>query len=687
MSSDFTTDSVLEMFVFESSELITQLEDIALDSEETNAIETQINEVFRIVHTIKGTAAMMEFNNISSLAHSLEDVFFFIRENNPEDVDYSTLIDVVLKSTDYIKNMVALVQSGELKAPASIDDEGNEIVKEIKTFLSELKGNNGGVSDKESAKSDTPAQGNSDASNSSNVSGDTIYKVLLFFEDGAEMENVRAFNVVKNLENIALVEKTIPNNILEEEDSIEKIRQNGLYMEISSNYSLDEINSHMASTLFLKEFNVEQVNNKSQTVEEKSEENKGEKSEKTQIQKVNDNVKKIKNASANVKQSMISVNLGKLDKLMDLVGELVISQEMVVQNSELEGLVLNDFYKATRQLRKVANDIQDAVMSIRMVPISGTFKKMQRIVRDMSKKLDKEVKFETIGENTEVDKNVIEHLTDPLMHIIRNCMDHGIETAEDRKKAGKPEYGTVTLEAKDDGGDVCIIIKDDGRGLNKEKILEKAKNQGLVDKKETSLTDKEIYSLIFLPGFSTKKSVTEFSGRGVGMDVVNANMSEIGGKAIVDSKQGVGTTITLKIPLTLAIIEGMKIKIGNSIFVIPITSIKESFRVDDLSMVIDDINGREMVMLRGECIPLLRLHDYYNIKTEISNLQEGIIIVVENDNNVLCLFADEVIGEQQVVVKAMPKYIKNVKGVCGCTVMGDGSVCLISDVAELFKDE
>ncbi|MBP2661638.1 MAG: chemotaxis protein histidine kinase-like protein, partial [Firmicutes bacterium] len=232
---------------------------------------------------------------------------------------------------------------------------------------------------------------------------------------------------------------------------------------------------------------------------------------------------------------MISVNVAKLDTLMDLVGELVVAEAMVIQNPDLRGLSLNNFAKAVRQLEKITGEMQDIVMSIRMLPLAATFQKMNRIIRDMCKKLGKEVQLELVGEETEVDKNIIEHISDPLMHIIRNAVDHGIESGEERIAAGKPANGKVTLEAKHDGSDVVILIKDDGRGLNRDKILKRARDNGLLHKPENEMTDKEIYSFIFAPGFSTNDKVTEFSGRGVGMDVVTKNITSIGGMVGVDS--------------------------------------------------------------------------------------------------------------------------------------------------------
>jgi two-component system chemotaxis sensor kinase CheA len=371
---------------------------------------------------------------------------------------------------------------------------------------------------------------------------------------------------------------------------------------------------------------------------------------------------------------------------MDLVGEMVVAEAMVTQNPDLRGLELDNFRKAARQLRKINSEIQDIVMSIRMVPLATTFHKMHRIVRDMSKKLKKEVHLELIGEQTEVDKNIIEHISDPLMHLIRNAIDHGIESAEERKLSGKLAAGTITLEARNIGSDVLVMIRDDGRGLNKEKILTKAQESGLLIKPQDEMSDKEIFNMIFLPGFSTKEAITEFSGRGVGMDVVTKNLQTVGGAVSVDSKEGYGTTITLKIPLTLAIIDGMNIRVGDSRYTIPTISIKESFRPQE-NGTIQDPDGNEMIMVRGKCYPILRLHDCFKVQTQITSFKDGIFIMVEHEEEIVCLFADALLGEQQVVVKPLPNYfrrIKQISGLTGCTLLGDGSISLILDISGLI---
>jgi two-component system chemotaxis sensor kinase CheA len=375
--------------------------------------------------------------------------------------------------------------------------------------------------------------------------------------------------------------------------------------------------------------------------------------------------------------------------LLDYVGELVISESMVTRNPDVADLPLENFQKSARQLRKVTSEIQDIVMSIRMVPVSMVFMKMNRIVRDMSKKLDKEIELEINGEDTEVDKNIIEHLSDPIMHLIRNSLDHGIESSAERLKKGKTKRGHIVLEAKNEGGDVWITVKDDGTGIDRDHVLKKARDHGLIDRQESEYTDSEVYSMIFLPGFSTKENVSEFSGRGVGMDVVIKNIEKIGGSVQVESKPGESTAVHMKIPLTLAIINGMVVKVGKMKYIIPTTAIKESFQIEDRD-VIESPEGEEMIMVRGECHTITRLHTIVNVDTYISEINKGIIIMVESNGDNMCLFVDELIEEQQVVVKALPAYIQRrwkdrCKRLGGCTLLGDGSVSLILDMTGIIE--
>jgi two-component system chemotaxis sensor kinase CheA len=388
------------------------------------------------------------------------------------------------------------------------------------------------------------------------------------------------------------------------------------------------------------------------------------------------------------KQNFISVNVNKLDRLMDLVGELVISVSMVVSSPDLEGLQLDNFEKAAALLTKNTGELQDVIMSVRMIPVSSTFHKMHRIIRDLSRKLGKEVELTILGEETEVDKNIIDNLSDPLMHIIRNSMDHGLEDREDRAAAGKPPVGRIVLEARNSGSDVIISCTDDGRGLDRDKIFAKAHRQGLIAKPDWEYTDKEIYNFIMLPGFSTNEQVTELSGRGVGMDVVKKNIEKVGGNVLLDSVPGQGMTVMIRIPLTLAILAGIEIRVGRSFYIVPTLNIRESFKPRVKDIIIDP-DGNEMILFRGECYSIVRLHRLFQVQTDVARFEDGVIIMVEDEGHMVGLFADKLVGEQQIVVKPIPSFILRrigkIRGVSGCTILGDGSISLIIDVKALTQ--
>jgi two-component system chemotaxis sensor kinase CheA len=673
---------MLDMFLFETSELVGQLEQVVLKSEKSMSLSDEdINEIFRIMHTIKGSSAMMLFNNISGLAHSIEDLFYYIREEKPADIDNSKLTDIVLDGLDFIKVEIIKIQNDD-----ESDGDPSGINETIKDFLSCMKEENPGkAGGQKEDKSHEPEKYYIQQAKQPGARLKNVYKAELLFEEGCEMENIRAFTVVHSLKSMAGEIYHIPSDIIDNDRSSEIIKKQGFKILFRSNLPYQEIYNALERTVFLKQLELEEISDQSEIDQFlKVQHDTADTGEALSSEKPSGAVQDRDIQSVSSHQSIISVNVEKLDKLMDLVGELVISEAMVTQNPDLRGLVLDNFSKSARQLKKITGELQDIVMSIRMVPLSTTFLKMNRVVRDMSRKLGKKVDLKIIGEETEVDKSIIDHISDPLMHLIRNSIDHGIETEEERTAAGKPQAGTVTLEARNAGGDVLIIVKDDGKGLDRDKILRKGAESGLLTKPAEEMTDKEIYSLIFHPGFSTKEKVTEFSGRGVGMDVVTRNLSEVGGAVSIDSLWGRGTAITLKIPLTLAIIDGMTIRVGASRYTVPITSIRESFKTKE-GDVIKDPDGNEMMLIRGRSYPVLRLHKLYNVATKIVDIHDGIVIMVENEGKSICIFADELVGEQQVVVKALPRYLKRVNGLAGCTLLGDGGISLILDTGGLIQ--
>ncbi len=345
----------------------------------------------------------------------------------------------------------------------------------------------------------------------------------------------------------------------------------------------------------------------------------------------------------------IRVDVNKLNHLMDLVGELVIAESMVSQHPEIMGRDLPGFEKAIIHLQKNIRELQELATSMRMIPLTATFRKMIRLVRDLSRKSNKQVELEIRGGDTEVDRSVIEHISDPLVHIIRNAVDHGIEPSEERLKKGKPPVGKITLDAKQVGGEIWISITDDGRGLDREKILAKAVERGLVPEENDHIPDEEVWRLIFTPGFSTAQEVTAISGRGVGMDVVVRNIEKIRGRVDIYSEKDVGTTLKLRIPLTTAIIDGMLVRVQNSLYAIPVLDIRESLQVNS-HPVVRMVDGQEVIRIRDQIFPVVRLHEFYRMNGQEKELSQGILILVENGGKSLCLFADELIGQRQLVI-------------------------------------
>ncbi|GBC60047.1 chemotaxis protein CheA [Desulfonema ishimotonii] len=379
----------------------------------------------------------------------------------------------------------------------------------------------------------------------------------------------------------------------------------------------------------------------------------------------------------------IRVDLEKLDAMVNLVGELVIAESTVTKNPDLKGIPLDNFERSAHNLRRIISDLRHVVMSARMVPLAKTFRRMNRLVHDLSARSGKQIRLRLIGEETEVDKTVIERIVDPLVHLIRNSVDHGIESPEGRHRSGKPGTGTITLEAGHEGGEVLIRLSDDGRGLDREKILARAIGQGLISDDEARLTGQETDHLIFEPGFSTSEDVTDVSGRGIGLDVVRQNIEKLKGRTEVESTPDRGTTFCLRIPLTLAVIDGMLIRIGSACFTIPLLSIRKSFRPHRRQITVT-MSGHEMVHIHNRLLPVIRLHRLYKIKPEHRALDAGILIHVTSGPKSVCLFADDIIGHHQTVIRGMPEYIGSAHGISGCTILDHGRIGLILDIGHII---
>jgi len=664
-------DPMLDVFIFETQQLLESLEETLLVSEKDKDLTAEhINEIFRIMHTIKGSAAMMTFDNLAKLAHALEDMFDKIRDGKTRtDADaLDGVFELVLAASDKFKNEI-----NKLSAGMQSDGDFSELSDRIHRQLEYIMG---------TAPADCDDSSDSFSADAADYTdyGTPLYKIKIIFEAGCQMENMRAFGVVNSI--TPLCQKIIHKPAdLNESAASDEIISNGFIMYIQSGENPDVLKKLVDEVMFLQTSSLIPLSPDNEDLPPSMRVAPVRSEEKAAIDKPQ--------AEIVAKQNFISVNVNKLDKLMNLMGEIVTTESMVTKNPEVANLHIDTFERSSQELRKLINELQDIVMSIRMLPVSNSFQKMHRIVRDVSKKVGKEVELVLIGEETEVDKNIIDTLADPLMHLVRNAVDHGIETPDERLQSGKPTTGRITLEARNAGGDVVIIINDDGQGLDRNKLIKKAIDKGLTTKPEHEISDREAYQMIFLPGFSTNVEVTEFSGRGVGMDVVKRNIDKVGGSISLESTPGQGMTVQIRIPLTLAIIDGMKLRVGNLVFIVPMLSIQESFKPNDGDVFLDP-DGSEMIMIRGECYPVLRLYRIFDITPDFENLDDGILIMITTDTATFCLFVDELIGEQQAVIKPLPEYIQKhnigMHGIGGCAVLGDGSISLIIDINSLVEE-
>lgn len=707
MADDFNADNMLDMYLYENGQLLEQLEEIVLENKDEEAFdENNINEIFRIMHTIKGSSGVMKYDNIMKTSHKLEDIFYFLRENRNVEEHHMELTEIIFQVLDFINGEMDKIRDGN-----DPDGENTDLIDKMQKFLDKLK-----------SKEEQPEEEKKEQTGSSNnitlgpnqfyiapqVSGeDKFFRVRITYLADTQMCNLRAYSAVYAIKEVTEDVHYSPEDILTNEASSEEILKQGFLMLIHGNFTEEKLRNMLDTTPEIDHIDISECDKSefdsgfvpleapsSQPVEPAQADNKAESEPQPGdyvIQKEAGKAKQITRTKKKKehKQSFMSVNIDKMNLLMNLMGEMVIAESVVLQNPDLQvpGLDLSNFQKASAQMSKITTEMQELIMSMRMMPLTNTFQKMNRTVFDVSRKLGKDIEFEMIGDTTEVDKNIIETISDPLMHLVRNAVDHGIETKEERLASGKTEKARVTLEAKNEGGKVWISVSDNGKGLNRKKLYKKAWENGILpdNRVESDYTDKEIFQFITYPGFSTKEQITEYSGRGVGMDVVVKNIQKIGGVLDIESVEGQGSTMTMKIPLTMAIIDGIVMQNGNTKFVMETSAIKEFIHVTE-DKVIHEPSGEEYFMIRGECYPILRLSQKYHLEDSVKSVEEGVMLLLEYEGTSMCVLIDELIGTQEIVVKPIPSYVKKVHGISGCTQLGDGSIALILDVSGLMQD-
>ena len=723
MAEEFNTQGMLDIYLFENGQLLERLQEIVLEQKDAECFdEESINEIFRAMHTIKGSSGVMMFDEITKISHKLEDVFYYLRESKPDNVPHLELVEHVLQVVDFITSEMIKIQNGE-----QADGDAGDYVEALDKFLTVIKSGKG--EKEKNIKENVHVEPEQFYIAPMVTNASHYYKIYLTFQPDLPLANVHAYKTVYALKEVAEDLLHYPEDIISDESSADEILENGFKILLQTRSSEEELRDIIKEGYDIRKADIFEcsamdfkagfdsigseiridLDSSVETIEAKADEAREGNEAKSPAAIMREPVKDViapgdfvieskepgkgkrlakDKPKKHEKTSFISVDVAKMDMLMDLIGELVISESVVLQNPDLRvpGLKLDNFNKAAGQMTKISTDLQNVIMSMRMMPLTNTFQKMNRIVFDVSRKLGKDIEFEMLGEHTEVDKNIIEHISDPLMHLVRNSVDHGIETADERLAAGKTEKGRVTLSAKTESGKVWIIVEDNGKGLDREKIIAKARKQGLLDpyKLDVDYTDKEVYQFITLPGFSTNEKVTEYSGRGVGMDVVVSNLQAIGGSLEIESTPGEGSRMIMKIPLTLAIIDGVVMEVGKSSFVIETGVVKEFIGIRD-EVMIHKPDGQEFVMIRGECYPVLRIGEWYKLDGYQANTNEGMLVLVEIEKKMICLFVDRLIGKQEIVVKPIPDYIRRVKGLSGCTQLGDGSIALILDAAGLVE--
>ncbi len=726
---EIVDEEIFNEFLSEQNSVLQNIETLLLSLEKVKDKET-LNNLRRVFHTLKGEAAVFGLDNIGRLCHLVEDL------TESQDVDLP--IDKLLSVKDWFKEVFdALKENVQMPEPdeslvVMLQNEVNKSVS-IKSFAEEIiSEQTPDTTENDCLNSDTERilTGDVDLISDFVVEAqehiDNINSKLLTLETDPEDSDIlnavfRVFHTLKGaagflaLDDIVKLAHTTENLldlarkhnlvmtgnkidvVFEAIDQMNKLVANirdvlseglisyphdpnldTLIEKIQKVVAGDDLGSKTHSAVDIKkEMNLDE--------EELSDDNIKNNSE--IIPETPPLVKNIldKNKQAKVRiKEAIKIDSENLDRLIDAIGELVIIESMINQDPALKKTGSSKLLKSISQMNKITRELQQLSMSLRMIPVRSTFQKMARVVRDLSKKSNKLVVFKTNGEDTMLDKSVVDRIGDPLIHLIRNSVDHGIELSpDDRVRAGKDKTGQIELSSFHKGGNIHIEIKDDGRGLDIDAILKKAMDKGLV-KEGQSLSEREIYNLIFLPGFSTAQKVTDVSGRGVGMDVVKRNVDDLRGNIEISSKPGKGSLFSLKLPLTLAIIDGMLVRIGNEKYIIPTLSIVKSVRPapDDISTI---INRGEMIKVRDDLIPLFRLSDLFNIKNAKTDLTEGIVIVVEDSGKLTGLLVDELLGQQSTVIKNLGASMKGITGISGGSILSDGQVGLILDISGIIK--
>lgn len=686
----------LEIFIDESKEHLQHMNKVLLELENNQQDINMINEIFRVAHTIKGMAGTMGFNRVANLTHEMENVLHLVR--NKEIQISNPIIDILFECFDaldeYITKLSNTGQEGSLDTTA--------LVERLKHIAKHKSAD--GASSNESQKKVVPAAEpianasvvevgafhltiediSSNLFDKAKNEGFTAYMVKVELSGNCMLKAARSFIVFNTLEQFGEVIKSYP--------SAEDIEDENFDTEFELLY-LSKLDAETIKAELMRISEVERViaepvdvtalvqNVVNQGVKEATIIAETTAKDMTPQEKADDGGKDGSQGNKAKTSKTVRVDIDRLDNLMNLVSELIIIK------TRLEDLDSSDtkqnMSEAVEYLERITTSLHDAVMKVRMVPVERTFNRFPRMVRDLAKDLGKSIKLDMSGEETEVDRTVIDEIGDPLIHLIRNSIDHGIESREMRLKAGKPESGTVALRAFPDGNTVVIEIEDDGNGINTQKVAEKAISKGLLSRAEAdAMSQSEIVNLLFKPGFSTADVITDLSGRGVGLDVVKTKIEALGGVVEVQTELGVGSKFIIRLPLTLAIIQALMVNLGQERYALPLNNIRIITTIAASS--ISKIQNQEVVLYRNQTLPLIRLPQVLEVPNHLENQENLTVVIVKKGNQEAGLIIDNLIGQQEIVIKSLGKYLTGVKAIAGATILGNGSVALIVDPNQLF---
>ncbi len=681
----------LEIFLDETKEhlqnLNTQIMELEADGENMNTI----NEIFRAAHSLKGMAGTMGYKRMQTLTHDMENVFSEVR-NGAIKVN-ADMIDVLFSCLDaldeYTNNIQASADEGT--------NDNSDLIKKLNDILATKGGAAPAPKQEEAPKKEASPATDSGATekwnkikldssqttvlNEAKNKGMNVYGLNVVVQETCLLKAARAFLVFKAIEDNGEIIVSEPSAQDVEDEKFDRdfslivVSEKPLDAVIKAAKNVSEIENVTGGELLMKS---------EEAASEKAAEKAAEKSENKPAEDKKAAGGDKKAAGKPVVNRTVRVDIEKLDVLMNLVSELIIAKNSLVSATEQENLRQNSGVNQNLEyLESVTTNLHESVMKVRMVPIESVVNKFPRMIRDLSKKLDKKMELYMSGEETELDRTVVDEIGDPLMHLLRNSADHGLESAEVRAERGKPEVGSIFLDAYQDGNNVIIEVRDDGNGINVEAVKNKAIERGVITSEQAeNMTDKDIINLLFLPSFSTAKQVTDVSGRGVGLDVVKSKIESLSGEVEVKSVLGVGSTWTIRLPLTLAIIQALMVNVGGEKYAISLGNIQtiEDISPDDVKRV----ENKEVINLRGNVLPLIRLTDILEIESKKSPTDNLVVVVVKKGDKMAGFVIDELLGQQEIVIKSLGKYIKQVKFISGATILGDGEVALILDANALI---